>query len=327
MIARADVFLQNLAPGAAAKLGFGSGALRERHSRLITCDISGYGEGGPYETMKAYDLLVQAESGVAAITGSPDEPARVGVSVADFSAGVHAYGAIVEALFAREKTGDGRAISVSLFHTLADWMNVPLFHNDLADAGYARVGLRHPTIAPYGLFRCAGGEPLVIAIQNAREWVRLCEAVLDRPDMTDDPRFADNAARIANRPALEAEMGAVFGALSREGGDRPAGGGEDCLGAGQQRRRPFGPSRTAARASRDAERPGADGPARRAGPRTGGPRSSAPSRPSTSMARRSGRSLLRTEWAADRPGRRHIASPLMNRPIPAQKSNARIRLR
>lgn len=215
MIARADVFLQNLAPGAAAKLGFGSEALRAKHPRLIACNISGYGDGGPYQAMKAYDLLVQAESGVAAITGSPDEPARVGVSVADFSAGVHAYGAIMEALYAREKTGEGRALSVSLFHTLADWMNVPLFHNDLAGGGFARVGLRHPTIAPYGLFLCADGEPIVLAIQNAREWVRLCEAVLERPDMAADPRFADNGARVANRPALEAEMGAVFGALSR----------------------------------------------------------------------------------------------------------------
>jgi len=216
MIAKADVFLQNLAPGAAAKLGFGSEDLRRKHPRLITCDISGYGDGGPYEQMKAYDLLIQAESGVASITGSPDAPGRVGVSIADFSAGVHAYGAIMEALFAREKTGEGRTISISLFHILADWMNVPLFHSDLAGKAPKRVGLRHPSIAPYGLFLCANDEPIVLAIQNAREWVRLCETVLERPDMTHDPRFADNGVRVINRPALEEEMGAIFAAQPRD---------------------------------------------------------------------------------------------------------------
>ena len=216
MIARADVFIQNLAPGAAARLGFGAEALRREHPRLITCDISGYGEGGPYENMKAYDLLIQAETGVAAVTGSPDAPGRVGISVVDLAAGIHAYAAIAEALFARERTGEGRAVAVSLFDTMADWMNVPLFHNDLAGKAPGRVGLRHPSIAPYGLFHCAGGEPIVIAIQNAREWPRLCETVLERPDMASDPRFTDNPARLANRPALEAEMGAVLGRLPRE---------------------------------------------------------------------------------------------------------------
>ena len=190
--------------------------MRQKHPRLITCDISGYGEGGPYENMKAYDLLIQAETGVAAVTGSPDAPGRVGISVVDLAAGIHAYAAIAEALFARERTGEGRAVAVSLFHTMADWMNVPLFHNDLAGNPPERVGLRHPSIAPYGLFHCAGGEPIVIAIQNAREWPRLCETVLERPDMASDPRFADNPARLANRPALEAEMGAILGRLPRE---------------------------------------------------------------------------------------------------------------
>lgn len=216
MLAQADVFIQNLAPGATTKLGFGAADLRRKHPRLITCDISGYGDGGPYEKMKAYDLLIQAESGVAAVTGSPDAPGRVGVSIADFSAGVHAYGAIMEALFARERTGEGRAISVSLFDTLADWMNVPLFHSDLAGKAPKRVGLRHPSIAPYGLFLCANDEPIVLAIQNAREWVRLCETVLQRPDMATDPRFADNEARVVNRPALETEMGAIFTATPRD---------------------------------------------------------------------------------------------------------------
>lgn len=216
MIAKADVFIQNLAPGAAAKLGFGAMDLRAKHPRLITCDISGYGDGGPYETMKAYDLLIQAESGVAFVTGSPDAPGRVGVSIADFSAGVHAYGAIMEALFAREKTGEGRAISVSLFGILADWMNVPLFHSDLAGKAPKRVGLRHPSIAPYGLFLCANDEPVVLAIQNAREWVRLCQTVLERPDMASDPRYADNEARVINRPALEADMSKIFRDLPRD---------------------------------------------------------------------------------------------------------------
>ena len=215
MVARADVFIQNLAPGAAARLGFDSGELRRRHPRLITCDVSGYGESGPYRDMKAYDLLVQAESGLAAVTGRAEGPGRVGVSVCDIAAGLYAYGAILEALIRRGVTGEGSAIKVSLFDGMADWMTVPLLHFDYGGKAPERVGLNHPTIAPYGVYRLTEGEAL-LSIQNEREWRRLCAEVLQKPGMADDPRFRDNSARVANRPALDAAIAAVFAALSRE---------------------------------------------------------------------------------------------------------------
>lgn len=214
MLARADVFIQNLMPGAAARAGFGSADLRARHPRLITCDISGYGEEGPYATMKAYDLLVQAESGLAAITGRPEGPGRVGVSVCDIAAGMYAYAAVLEALIARGASGEGRAIAVSLFDGLADWMTVPLLHQIYGGAAPERVGLNHPSIAPYGVYGCADGE-LVISIQNEREWRRLCAEVLDKPALAEDARFGDNPARVANRPALDREIQSVFGRLTR----------------------------------------------------------------------------------------------------------------
>lgn len=213
--ARADVFLQNLAPGAAARLGFGSDDLRRRHPRLITCDLSGYGESGPYRDMKAYDLLVQAESGLAAITGRPEGPGRVGVSVCDIAAGLYAYSAILEALIRRGTTGEGSAIQVSLFDGMADWMTVPLLHHDYGGKAPERVGLNHPSIAPYGVYALADGEVL-LSIQNEREWQRLCLEVLQKPQMASDPRFANNSARVTNRPALDREMAAIFGAVSRD---------------------------------------------------------------------------------------------------------------
>ena len=215
MIARADVFIENLAPGAAARLGFDSGDLRRRHPRLITCDLSGYGDSGPYRDMKAYDLLVQAESGLAAITGTADAPGRVGVSVCDIAAGLYAYSAILEALLRRAATGEGSAIQVSLFDGMADWMTVPLLHHDYGGAAPARVGLNHPTIAPYGTYRLAEGEVL-ISIQNDREWRRLCAEVLMKPALADDSRFADNTARVANRAALDAEIDAALMCLPHD---------------------------------------------------------------------------------------------------------------
>ena len=214
MIAAADVFIQNLAPGAAARAGFGSADLRARHPRLIACDISGYGEDGPYAEMKAYDLLVQAESGLAAITGRPEGPGRVGVSVCDIAAGMYAHAAILEALLARQTTGEGRAVAVSLFDGLADWMTVPLLHQVYGGRAPARVGLSHPSIAPYGVYACSDGE-VVISIQNEREWQRFCAEVLGQESLAGDPRFADNSARVANRPALDGEIAKVFGALAR----------------------------------------------------------------------------------------------------------------
>lgn len=223
MVARADVFIQNLAPGAAERLGFGSAALCARHPRLITCDISGYGEAGPYAEMKAYDLLVQAESGLAAVTGRPEGPGRVGISVCDIGAGMNAYAAVLEALLARERGdlegglggGRGRGVAVSLFDALADWMSVPLLHEVYGEGAPPRVGLAHPSIAPYGVFPCADGE-ILIAIQNEREWHRLCAEVLGDAALAGDPRFVDNPARIANRPALDALIAEVFGRQARE---------------------------------------------------------------------------------------------------------------
>ena len=214
MIAAADVFIQNLAPGAAARAGFGSSDLRARHPRLITCDISGYGEDGPYAEMKAYDLLVQAESGLAAITGRPEGPGRVGVSVCDIAAGMYAHAAILEGLLARQQTGEGRAIAVSLFDGMADWMTVQLLHQIYGGQAPARVGLNHPSIAPYGVYACSDGE-VVISIQNEREWRRFCVEVLGQEALADDRRFADNSARVANRPALDAEIAKVFGSFAR----------------------------------------------------------------------------------------------------------------
>ncbi len=213
MIGKADVFIQNLAPGASARLGLDPEALRAEHPRLITCSISGYGETGPYAEMKAYDLLVQAESGLAAITGRPEGPGRVGVSVCDIAAGMYAHAAVLEALLARERSGEGRAIAVSLFDALADWMTVPLLHHDYGGAAPQRVGLNHPSISPYGAYASRDGREVVISIQNQREWRRLCAEVLEKPDLAEDPRFGDNTARVENRPALNEEIDAVFGRL------------------------------------------------------------------------------------------------------------------
>jgi crotonobetainyl-CoA:carnitine CoA-transferase CaiB-like acyl-CoA transferase len=216
MLARADVFVQNLAPGATERLGLASAELRAAHPGLITCDISGYGGDGPYRDMKAYDLLVQAESGLAGVTGTAEAPARVGVSVGDIGCGLYAVNAILQALYARERTGQGRGIAVSLFHALADWMNVPYLQHRYGGTAPARAGLHHPSIAPYGHYLCADGQGLLFAIQNDREWRRLCAEVLEDAGLAEDPRFADNPARVANRAALDAVIAARLGALTRD---------------------------------------------------------------------------------------------------------------
>lgn len=214
LIARADVFVQNLAPGAAARAGFGSAELRARHPRLITCDITGYGESGPAATMKAYDFLIQCEAGLASITGTPEGPARVGVSVADIACGMNAHAAILQALYERERTGRGRGIAVSLFDAIADWMTVPLLHFDYGGKAPARAGLKHPSIAPYGAFPTADGSQLVVSIQNEREWRKFCETVLEDGALAADPRFASNTLRCARRGELDALVGAIFAAAS-----------------------------------------------------------------------------------------------------------------
>ena len=215
MVARADVFIQNLAPGAAERLGLGAKTLTQKHPRLIYCSISGYGEDGPYRDHKAYDLLIQGESGLLAINGTPEEAARVGISVADIAAGANAHAAILQALFARERTGRGRFIEVSLFHTLADWMNVPYLQTRYGKAPPKRVGVKHPTIAPYGAFTCADGGAVILSIQNEREWARLCAEVLGDGRIAADPRFVSNRARVANRPALDAQVAEALGRLTR----------------------------------------------------------------------------------------------------------------
>jgi crotonobetainyl-CoA:carnitine CoA-transferase CaiB-like acyl-CoA transferase len=216
MIAKADVFVQNLAPGAAERAGFGSALLREAHPRLITCDISGYGETGPYRDMKAYDLLVQSETGLASITGAPEQPGRVGVSVVDIACGMHAHAGILQALFERERTGEGRGLAVSLFDAVADWMTVPLLHHDYGGKAPERVGLNHPSVAPYGLYRMGDGKEVVFSIQNEREWRVFCAEVLETPQLASDPRFDSNVGRVANRPALNEAMDMVFRTLTRD---------------------------------------------------------------------------------------------------------------
>ncbi len=217
MLCDADVFIQNLAPGAAARAGFESSALRHIHPRLITVDITGYGDSGPYREMKAYDLLVQCESGLASITGDTAAPGRVGVSVCDIACGMYAHAAILEALLERQQTGRGKGLAVSLFDALADWMTVPLLHQVYGGEAPPRVGLMHPSIAPYGTYACASGELVVISIQSEREWVKFCTAVLEQAALAADARFNTNVARCANRPALDDAINRVFAAL-----DRPA---------------------------------------------------------------------------------------------------------
>jgi itaconate CoA-transferase len=214
LLSRADVFIQNLAPGAAARAGFGSADLVARHPRLIACDISGYGASGPARAMKAYDLLIQCETGLASITGRPEGPGRVGVSVVDIAAGMYAHAAILEALIARAQTGQGRVLEVSLFDAMADWMTVPLLFQMHTGQGPKRLGLSHPSIAPYGAFPTQDGRPVVIAIQNEREWRALCAVALGRPQMAADPRFDTAVKRVANRPALDGLVAEILGGLS-----------------------------------------------------------------------------------------------------------------
>ena len=215
LLARADVFIQNLAPGAAARAGFGSEALRQRFPRLITVDISGYGEGHAYAGMKAYDLLVQAESGLAGITGHPAGPGRVGVSACDIACGMAAHAGVLEALIARGTTGLGRSLKVSLFDGMADWMNVPLLYFEGTGRMPARVGLAHPSICPYGAFDTKDGASVLIAIQNEREWRSFCMHFLDDEGLSARPGFESNTARVGKRAAVDGVIAAVFATLSR----------------------------------------------------------------------------------------------------------------
>ena len=214
LLARADVFIQNLAVGAAHRLGYGADDLRSGRPELIVCDISGYGPDGPYAEMKAYDLLVQAESGLLSVSGPPGPHGRIGVSVADIGTGTTAALAITQALVRRARTGEGAHLTTSLFETMADWMTVPLLHHDYLGRAPERVGLAHPSIAPYGGFATADGDVVLISIQSDREWGILCREVLDRPDLADDPLLATNDDRVAARKRTDGAVAEVFAVLS-----------------------------------------------------------------------------------------------------------------
>lgn len=210
MLAQADVFIQNLAPGATGRLGIGSAELRQRYPKLITCDISGYAPGTPHYTRKAYDLLIQAEAGLSAITGSESSgPMRIGVSIADIATGNAAYAAILEALLRRARTGQGSQIQLSLFDTVADLMNVPYLTRRYGGIEPPKLGLAHPSIAPYGVFRLADAEVL-LAVQSEPEWRILARDVLRDDALADDPRFATNVLRVRNRAVLDAAIQAIL---------------------------------------------------------------------------------------------------------------------
>ena len=213
LLSRADVFVQNLAPGAADRLGLSAEALRARDPRLIVCNISGYGPDGPYAAKKAYDLLVQSEAGVVSITGTEEAPSRVGISIADIAAGMYAYSAVLTALIRRHASGCGSTVDLSLFDALVEWMGFPLYHTAYTGEELRRSGSNHLSIAPYGPFRAADGH-IFLAIQNTREWVRFCSEVLGRPEMYDDERFRTNEQRVKHRDALRAVIEAVFAPLA-----------------------------------------------------------------------------------------------------------------
>ena len=212
MLGKADVFVQNLKPGAIEKLGFSISRLRREHPRLIVCSISGYGEEGPFAARKAYDMLIQAESGLASVTGGPEAASRVGVSVCDIAAGMNAYEAILEALLARGRSGEGAEISISMFDAMADWMTVPLlqFEGGMAPK---RMGLAHTSISPYGAFRTRDGVDILISIQNDREWRVLAERVLDDAKLAADPKFATNLERMKRRAETDGRVAKVFGSM------------------------------------------------------------------------------------------------------------------
>jgi itaconate CoA-transferase len=212
MLAKADVFVQNLKPGTIAKLGFAIERLRAEYPRLICCSISGYGESGPYAQRKAYDLLIQADSGLASVTGGPDAPARVGVSVVDVTTGTNAYEAILEALIARGTSGAGASISVSLFDAMADFMTVPLLQYE-GGKPPQRIGLAHPSISPYGVFKSRDGVGVLISIQNDREWRVLADKVMGDAALAANPDFATNVERVKRRADTDNRVQAAFGSM------------------------------------------------------------------------------------------------------------------
>src|ERR1700758_4545025 len=215
LIASADILLQNLKPGSIDKLGFSLERLRKDYPRLICCTITGYGDTGPYAHRKAYDLLIQAESGLASITGGPEGPSRVGISLVDIATGATAHASILEALFARTRTGKGADIRISMFDVMADWLAVPLINSEAGNPP-KRMGLAHPSIAPYGVFSSKDGKDILISIQSEREWTKLCAEVLKQPDLPNDPRLANIVERVKNRSLTDKTVGDSFGRLTRD---------------------------------------------------------------------------------------------------------------
>jgi itaconate CoA-transferase len=216
LMEKADVLVQNLAPGAAARLGLSHEALRDAHPGLIVCDISGYGSDGPYRDRKAYDLLIQSESGFLSVTGTPDEPAKAGCSIADIAAGMHAYSGILAALLERGRTGKGCRIDVSMLESMVEWMSYPLYYAFGGAPPPPRAGAAHATIYPYGPFAAGDGKTVMLGLQNEREWVAFCTHVLRQPELATDPRFASNSKRTAERDALRAVIAETFAALDAQ---------------------------------------------------------------------------------------------------------------
>lgn len=215
LIAGADILIQNLKPGSMDKLGFSLDRLKKDYPALICCTITGYGDTGPYAHRKAYDLLIQAESGLASITGSPEGPSRVGLSIVDIATGATAHAAILEALIGRGRTGKGADIRISMFDVMADWLTVPLLNSEAGNPP-KRMGLAHPSIAPYGVFSSKDGKGILISIQSEREWKTLCTEVLGQPDLPNDPRFANMVERVRNRQLTDKTVGDIFATLTRD---------------------------------------------------------------------------------------------------------------
>lgn len=214
LLAKADIFIQNLAPGATDRLGLSAAVLAPDFPQLIVCDISGYGDSGPYRDKKAYDLLIQSEAGLLSITGTPEQPSKTGISVADICTGMYAYSGILTALLQRARTGKGSRVEVAMFEALCEWMIQPLLYAHFTGKRLQRSGADHVSIVPYGRFTAADGKDVMMGIQNEREWVQFCEQVLDRPELARDSRFNSNSRRLANREALLALVHEVFGSMS-----------------------------------------------------------------------------------------------------------------
>lgn len=210
LLQRADVFVQNFAPGACERLGLGTSELRQRCPRLIICNLSGYGSTGPYRDKKAYDLLIQSETGLVSITGTRETPSKVGLSIADIAAGMYAFSGILTALLMRKETGHGTAVDVSLFEAMSEWMSYPVYYTTYGGSAPPREGARHAVIAPYGPFQAGDGKVIYLGIQNEREWQRFCEVVVEMPNLATDARFISNSRRVQNREELEPLITAGF---------------------------------------------------------------------------------------------------------------------